>query len=428
MTDLTPIEPRDAEIWRPSAALNPERLEYLWGLSERIAWSTSVNETLRGERKGGTNGTFEPFDDRTILANVFAVVEQADRWNVSPFALLGSAAIVRGKLAFEGKVIAAVMEAQFGVKLYPYYRGEPRSDGYHIYLCDEELPESILAELEPGYRHDRYRIMDGSVGAWKTTNSGSPWKPDTYADMLIYRGSRQWARVYKSAAILGVIADDEVQQLALENAAQTAVPIGQRFAPTGQGFNADGVAAALEHKPTVAMEIVDRETAEVTKVADLVTTTVPGAQPEAKVKTTSPGPAADKAPASAKPAENSAGTTRDGQTNDGGRPTETPSSAAPATLAADGTGGDAAPPSRVSADTFRDYYSALARMATKENVVKAHQSFFSGKGIKLAHPDDLKLAKDIHDNNLLRVEGKKTAEVLKAEVDSWIAQVCGGAL
>lgn len=423
MNELARAEASEPEIWRPSAALNPQRLDYLFGLAERMAFMAAVPETLRGER---SNGTFTPFDDRTIVANVFAVVEQADRWNVSPFALLASAAIVRGKLAFEGKAIAGVLENQFGIKLHAYYRGEPGTDSYHIYLCDQELPDEVLAELQPRYRHDRYKIMDGSVAGWKTTDRGSPWRPDTFADMLVYRGTRQWVRVYKSALLLGVLADDEVQNFeALEAAAQRAVPIGERFAaPPKQGFNADNVAAALEHKPAPAMEIIDKDTGEV------IPATTSGAQPGGNALKTTAEPKADKAPASATPAEESAGNTRDGQTDSGGRPDETPSSAAIHTPTDDGTGGDAASPARVSATIFHGYYSALARMTSAESVNKAHEAFWKGegKGSKPTHPDDLQLARDIRDNNLLRVEGKITADNLKKEVDAWIASVCGGGL
>lgn len=416
MSDLA-IKTESAEIWRPSAALNPQRLDYLFGLAERIAFATGVPETLRGERKGQN---FEPFDDRTVVANVFAVVEQADRWNISPFALLAASAIVRGKLCFEGKVIAGVLESQFGIKLYHYFRGEPRTDSYHVYICDEPLPDDVLANLKPGYRHDRYRIMDGSVGAWKTTGNGSPWRPDTFADMLVYRGDRQWVRVHKAAVLIGVLADDEVQNISLEATAQAAIPIGERFAPAPRtGFDPGNVAAALEHKPSVAMEIIDQDTGEV------IPATNTGAQPSGDALKTTAEPKADKAPASATPADESAGSPRDGQTDNGGRPIGTPSSAAPATPAGDGTGGDAAAPLRVSAATFREYHSALARMATKENVERAHQEFFKAKKVKLAHPDDMQLAKDIHDNHLHRVDGKIPGDVLAKEVASWISKVTG---
>lgn len=421
MNEIAPIE--GEAIWRPSAALNPQRLEYLWQLTERIAFSTSVPESLRGERKGNN---FEAFDDRTILANVFAVVEQADRWNISPFALLSAAAIVRGKLTFEGKVIAAVMEAQFGVKLYPYYRGTPRTDEYRVYLCDQELPEDILAELEPGYRHDKYRIMDGSVAEWKTTGAGTPWRPSTYADMLIYRGSRQWARVYKSGAILGVLADDEIEHLALEHAAQNAVPIGQRFAPAGSaGFSPDNVTKALENNSQQPMEIIDQETGEVIEVTK---TEAQSASPD---KTTMGGRKESGAPA-ASPASDkpSSGPSPSADGDDGGAGSagaagtqgNQPQNSSPAPSGDGGGGGGT--PVQVSAATLREISKKLARYASEENVKKGYTALCREHGFTkdALSQDDAAFLKSIADAHLSRAKGEATVEQCLAAVEAGIAE------
>lgn len=414
-----------AEIWRPSAALNPERLEYLWKLTDRIAWSTSIPETLRGERVGGTSSTFTPFDERELLANVFAVVEQADRWNISPFALLAAAAIVRGKLTFEGKVISAVLDTQFGVKLHHYYRGEAQTDSFHIYICDEELPEEVLAELEPGYRHDRFKIMDGSVKDWKTTSSGSPWRPSTYADMLVYRGDRQWARVYKSAAILGVVADDEMVPL-LESAAQTATPIGQRFAAGGTGgFSADNI-KQLENDSQPAMEML-KDGPE--KVADTNTEVQPaqaGSTASAKPSESSGGPAAEAAGRTDTNVQGDPGTGSnpdvDGASGNGQSANSTSDASSPDV--ANGGGADTTPPVRITADSWRKYHSALARVNSAENLEKAHKKFWSElKAGKNLHADDMQLAKDIHDNHLQRIDKKIDASVLATEVEAWIVKL-----
>lgn len=420
MNEIAPIE--GEAIWRPSAALNPQRLDYLWSLAERMAAGTTVPESLRGEREGSR---FTPFDHQTIVANVFAVVEQADRWNVSPFALISAAAIVRGKLTFEGKVIAAVLEAQFGVKLYPYYRGKPGTDNYHVYLCDQELPDDILAQLEPGYRHDRYRIMDGSVGKWKTTGNGSPWRPDTYADMLIYRGVRQWCRVHKSAVILGVLADDEIEHAALEHAAQNAVPISQRFSPgSAPGFSPDNVTKALEDNSQTPMELVDQKTGEV------ITTE---AQPASPAKNTmggrkETGNESVGSPASEKPSSSPSPSADGDDGGAGSAGSSQPDNSSPAPSGDDG--GDAAPETskRVSASQFMDYHKALARMASAESIKKANGKFWEGAGFKPSHPDDRQLFKDLLENHIGRVNGQVDAQVLADSVKEWVAKVTGEAV
>jgi hypothetical protein len=56
------------------------------------------------------------------------------------------------------------------------------------------------------------QILRGSVQEWKTTHNGSPWEkqPET---MLVYRGTRQWARMYAPEALLGVYAPDEMEEV-----------------------------------------------------------------------------------------------------------------------------------------------------------------------------------------------------------------------
>lgn len=427
MNEIATID--DGAVWRPSAALNPQRLEYLWQLTEKIAFSTSVPESLRGERKG--SNSFEPFDERTVLANVFAVVEQADRWNISPFALLSAAAIVRGKLTFEGKVIAAVMEAQFGVKLHAYYRGTPRTDEYRVYLCDEELPDDILAELKPGYRHDKYRILDGSVGEWKTTGNGSPWRPNTYSDMLVYRGVRQWARVYKSAAILGVLADDEIETFALEHAAQSAKPIAQRFSPPAksEGFSPDNVTRALEHNPQQSMEIIDRETGEVIEVTNTEAQSAsPGNTPTSGRKES--GPAAS--PASDEPSS-SPGPRADGDDGRAGSAAVSgtqPDNSSPAATG-DASGGDSGSASfqAVSAATLRLINTKLARFTSEETVKKGYAQLCRENGLTkdALSPDDAGFLKSIVEAHLGRAKGEVTIEFCLQAVDAQIAEQYGDA-
>lgn len=424
MNELAPIEP-DA-IWRPSAALNPQRLDYLYGLAEKIAAGTTVPESLRGERKGQN---FEAFDHATVVANVFAVVEQADRWNVSPFALIAAAAIVRGKLVFEGKVVAAVLEAQFGVKLYPYYRGKPGTDSLHVYLCDVELPDDILAQLEPGYRHDRYRIMDGSVGKWKTTGNGSPWRPDTYADMLIYRGVRQWCRVYKSAAILGVLADDEIDVPALEYAAQNAVPIGQRFAAAGAaGFSPDNVTKALEDNSQQPMEIIDQETGEVTEVrnteaqsarsASLTTsgrkdTGIATGSPASEKPSSSPGPSADG---------------DDGRAGSAASSGTQPQNSSPPPAGDDAGGGDSASSFvPVSAATFREIGQTLLRFGSEESVKKGYVTLLRQHNMTRAtlSQRDADMATAILDAHYSRIRGEASIDLCKQAIEAAIAEHFG---
>lgn len=84
-----------------------------------------------------------------------------------------------------------------------------------------------------------------------------------------------------------------------------------------------------------------------------------------------------------------------------------------------------APVQRVSAELWRGYHSALARMTKPESIQKAHDTFWDGNGIKVSHPDDIQLGKDIKTNHLDRAAGKIEGAVLAKEVEGWILQVTG---
>lgn len=392
-------------IWRPSAALNPQRMDYLWALSEKIAAATVVPESLKKRKEGNV---MVDLDWPEVLGNVFAVVEQADRWNISPFALLGCAAIVHGKLGFEGKVIATVLETNYGIKLHSYFTGTPETDDYHIYLCDEVLPEDVRNALKPGYRHPLFDILDGSVSEWKTTGSGTPWRPKTYGKMLVYRGTREWARVYKPAAMMGVLADDEIEDFRLERAAAAANDITTRFAvPPRAGFNPDNIKQIEQNGQTPMAPL---------------TTGTDGKEP-AKTEPKEPAGAKTKAEPKAEPATGSGG-----QLDLDQQQQQTPSSSTPQTTQGDAAGGEARtiPPYRLSAEEFQSYHSALARMTSSTSIGKADQEHW-----KLSRPpkhaDDQKLCKDIWENHKHRADGKITLEAINKELPAWIAQVTGSA-
>lgn len=149
------------------------------------------------------------------VANCFQVVELADRWGMSPFAVGQAASVVFGKLMLEGKLVAAVLEAKLGLELHHYYTGEWGTDGYRIFVTDTKLDESQIEELRPHIKIPNVKIIDGSVGEWKTfekdkrtTNGAWLKQPDM---QLQYRGDRTWARAFKSAIMLGVLTDDEME-------------------------------------------------------------------------------------------------------------------------------------------------------------------------------------------------------------------------
>lgn len=375
MNDL--IETNDApQTYRPSAAIDPARLDYLWNLAGRMARSTTVPKSLKFEKVDNKEVEL-PIE--VVTANVFAVVEQADRWNQSPFALLSAAAIVHGRLGFEGKVIAAVLEANFGIVLNAYYTGEPGTDSYRIFLSDKELPEDIVNQLKPDMRIPGYKIMDGSVKEWKTSGNGSPWRPDTYSKMLIYRGTREWCRIYKPAAIMGVLADDELMAIDMERRAQAARDVSpaagglaSRFGGGGsEGFRAGNVSQQLEQRDD-SMEMINRETGEVTKVERNES------QQQERQQS-----------ASAK--------------------TETRSA-----------GKEEKDVERQPKERFIGYSKALLRFNSNDTLIQAHNAFWNDFGGLPKHPVDDKLGRFIFAEHQARVKNDKSPEEALKDITSAI--------
>jgi len=158
----------------------------------------------------GKKGAEIYLDHRVILARAFMIVEQAAAWRRSPFALMQHASFVHGKLCWEGKVVNAILSDDYGIDLdYQFgtwIAAEERCD-----LSKGEGQGDLLAVRVSGLVNGKTQYVDGSVGTWKTVGEGSPWRPGAMHRQCRYRGQREWARAYRSGAMLGVVTTDEIE-------------------------------------------------------------------------------------------------------------------------------------------------------------------------------------------------------------------------
>lgn len=397
-------EPTDIDVFQGANVFDVQRFEQVHRVATVMAGASLIPDHLKGDKFEVTYG------------NCFLIANYAANWGFDPFAVAQATALVFGKIVFEGKLVRAVIRKFLNLDLHYAWFGNAGDMQRRCFVCDRPLTKVSDDERERGRPLTEeeilelmllpdWRITKGTLQKWHTKSKGGGINDNWAKDedkMFRERGAREWCREFSPGLMLGVYTQDEfdeVEQTSRSNRARDVTPSNRN--------------PLLDDRQQVAMETIDAETGEVVE-------TKSGAQPEAKAKTTSP-----ERTASAKPADDSAG--RAGPTGNGGQPTDSPSSVSSDTPHDDGGGGDAGSPPRVSADIFRDYYSALARMTGKESVEKSHKAFWPGRG-KITHPADMQLAKDIYENNLLRVEGKITPEYLKREVDAWIAKVCGGQL
>lgn len=159
-------------------------------VSDILAKSSLIPSGLKGKT------------DEETASNCFRVVEQAQRWGLSPFAVMDHASVVHGRLMWEGKLIHAAITSSLGIRLSFSYKGSEDSRQVTVTgnLDGEDLEVS------------------GTVKDWRTTGNGSPWSNESRHDqMLSYRGAREWARRYAPQVILGVYTPDEFEDKPIRN-------------------------------------------------------------------------------------------------------------------------------------------------------------------------------------------------------------------
>lgn len=204
-----PATKRDRiEVMDAVPLLDTSRFEHMQRVATVMARSTLMPDSLWKE---GTKDNKTPLPYEQIISNCFLVVNQAVRWGLDPFAVAQCVSVVHGKLCYEGKLVAAVLDAKMSIKLHHHFVGE--GDAMRIYLSDKPITEEVIATLRPNGRRSDMRLFDGSVGDWKTSGAGTPWTPKNYPRMLIYRGTRDWCRLYEPALMLGVYTPDEMEDM-----------------------------------------------------------------------------------------------------------------------------------------------------------------------------------------------------------------------
>jgi hypothetical protein len=122
------------------------------------------------------------------------VVEQAMRWGMSPFAVAQCTSNIGGKLMYEGKLVAAAVQTCGGIVGGFDYRfsgaGDERTITVSAVRNGEKQPRTIAIKM----------------GDVKTSNAMWTKQPD---QQLVYSGTRNWARRWTPAALLGVYAPEE---------------------------------------------------------------------------------------------------------------------------------------------------------------------------------------------------------------------------
>ena len=125
------------------------------------------------------------------------VVEQAMRWNMSPYAVATEMSFPQGKPMFSGKLVAAAVQSSGAIngRLHYTYSGEGEARAVTVSgtLRGEDAPVSVDVRLRDA----------------RTNNQHWTKSPD---QMLAYHGARVWARRYCPEVMLGVYAPEEMDE------------------------------------------------------------------------------------------------------------------------------------------------------------------------------------------------------------------------
>jgi len=136
------------------------------------------------------------------------IVMQAQRWGMDAVSVAQCTSVVHGKLCFEGKLVAAALYATGAVEGQLEY--DLQGKGQEARITVTGTPRGGRGPVS----------ITGSVTEWRTFTKNKDGKQVENAwdkipeDMLIYRGTRQWARRYAPEALLGVYTPDEVEPTA----------------------------------------------------------------------------------------------------------------------------------------------------------------------------------------------------------------------
>lgn len=141
-------------------------------------------------------------------ADCALIVAQAFRWQLDPLAVAAHTYVVHGKLGYEGKLIAALVNVS----------GRLAGPLRYAYSGDGAKRSIVVSGRIKGESEDR--VVSGDFAGWHTkdksgTKPSDQWtrQPDS---MLRYRGAREWARAHVPEVILGIQAEDDLEAREVE--------------------------------------------------------------------------------------------------------------------------------------------------------------------------------------------------------------------
>lgn len=161
-------------------AIMPQNFEQMGRLAELMAGAKLVPSHLQNK----------PSD-------CMLVIQQALQWGMNPFAVAQSTSVVHSKIMYEGKLIAAVLNASgmLSTRLNFKHEGTGATRTCTAFA-------TLKGESEPRTATVKISVVQTNNERWKKD-------PDT---MLVYSASRAFARTHVPEVITGIYSPEEFMQ------------------------------------------------------------------------------------------------------------------------------------------------------------------------------------------------------------------------
>jgi hypothetical protein len=229
----------------PIPVMDTGMFEHMQRIARLMAESPLLPQHLRGTKKGGN---FIEHPPSKVVANSFLVVNQAMRWQMDPFALAGESYEIGGKLAYQGKVIQALVNKRAGLinRLSYKFTGEG--------------PQRTVTVSGTFEGETEVRTVSLSVAQAKTSNEMWTKDPD---QKLVYSATIKWARRFASDVVLGVLTDDDLERMAEKQRPQVTVTY------TEGASKSDRLAMTMETQATPVQAATEPEVIEAVVVPEV---------------------------------------------------------------------------------------------------------------------------------------------------------------
>ena len=204
-----------------SSLLDTARFEHMYRIAEAMASGSFIPEHIY---MVGPKNDRRQLDRKQVVGNCFRIVNQAIRWGLDPWSVIDETYVVAGKLGYQGKLIAAVINARAGFPggLKPMYNTKKGGDFAVVVYASQfpPAPDAIKALMDYAENEDRKAlgyltaigILAVRLSVAQAITANDMWKRDP-EQKLFYSAAPKWARRWRPEIMLGVVTDDDLDRM-----------------------------------------------------------------------------------------------------------------------------------------------------------------------------------------------------------------------